>query len=130
MTEPENNFEDDMFADLYDDNDAAPKPEPSEPVVDQFSAIQSAAAADNNSSNIKHEADNDKNQYQQYHNGDDSHMNNGDVDEDDDDDIDFNLGNGPTTKFETGYQDDSHSGYNAAPQPQAHVKGPNAKEDG
>lgn len=114
----------------YDDNDTAPKAAPSEPVVDQLSAIQSAAVEDNKTSNSNYDAAEDTNQYQQHSNGDDQHINNGDIDEDDDDDVDFNLGNGPATTSASVYQDDSQSGYNAPAPPQAQAKGPNAKEDG
>lgn len=114
----------------YDDNETAPKAAPSEPVVDQPSTVQSAAAVDSNTSIGKYEAAEDANQYQNHSNGDDSHMNNGDLDEDDDDEVDFNLGNGPATTSASAYQDDTQSAYNAPAPPQAQAKGPNAKEDG
>ncbi|KAM7191872.1 hypothetical protein V8F20_009123 [Naviculisporaceae sp. PSN 640] len=129
MTEPEN-FDDDMFADLYDDNDTAPKAEASEPTGNQFSAVQSAAAEDVKNESNSYDAAEDTKQYQQYNNGDEQHMNNGDVDEDDDDEVDFNLGNGPATTSASAYQDDVKSEYNAPAPSQAQSRGPNAKEDG
>ncbi|KUI62903.1 hypothetical protein VP1G_10023 [Cytospora mali] len=122
MTEPEN-FEDDLFDDLYNDDAptrtaAASAPEPDAPV---------AEPAEHSNTNYNNNAnDNDDHHDTSYaadHDiGDDSHMNGAEEYEEDDDDVDFNLGNG-----------DSHApdtpSYNNAPAQPMH-RGPNAKEDG
>ncbi|POR38414.1 Uncharacterized protein TPAR_01386 [Tolypocladium paradoxum] len=81
MTEPEN-FEEDLFADLYDDNDASktgPGPQAAAPAVEAPKVENDSAAP------AAHEPAQP---------ADDEHMQQ-DADEDDDDDeVDFNLGGG------------------------------------
>lgn len=129
MTEPEN-FDDELFADLYNDDEPAGKAARA-PEVDQYSAVQPAAEISNE--NIE-----DGGQQQDYNN------NGGEVkyeeeEEDDDDEIDFNLGNGPSTavahhdhhdNHDRQEDDDEKPTYNAPAAPIMHTKGPNAKEDG
>ncbi|KAK0720772.1 hypothetical protein B0H67DRAFT_202549 [Lasiosphaeris hirsuta] len=122
MTEPEN-FDDELFADLYNDDDATGKA-PAAPAPEQYTAVQPEAQ-------VKHEVMNDAGPDRDYNNGDDSHMNNEEYDEDDDDDVDFNLGNGPATAVSQMHHDDLRpQSYNAPPPPPPPAKGPNAKEDG
>ncbi|KAI5922657.1 hypothetical protein F4810DRAFT_711251 [Camillea tinctor] len=116
MAEPEN-FEDDLFADLYDDNEtsaapaplsAPPKPQPpppaevvAQPELDQAPVEDVAAVAENGY-------------------GDDFQEDN----YEDDDDVDFNLGNGPTSNVAAASQQEvSTPTYHA-------TRGPSAKEDG
>ncbi|KPM37017.1 hypothetical protein AK830_g9543 [Neonectria ditissima] len=80
MTEPEN-FEEDLFADLYEDNDpskAPPPPKAPAPVVTESHPVQNSA---NDQPPISYEQD-----------GGDETMNQDQ--DDDDDDVDFNLGGG------------------------------------
>ncbi|KAF4982624.1 hypothetical protein FZEAL_1790 [Fusarium zealandicum] len=118
MTEPEN-FEDDLFADLYDDNDAskiAPPPVAAAPPVPDVQPPNLSS--------------NDQNGMFQHHQdvGGDEHMTQ-DQDEDDDDDVDFNLGGG-------GSGGGGHTGQVAAyddapsPPPYGTVHKASAKEDG
>ncbi|KAK4646662.1 hypothetical protein QC761_212550 [Podospora bellae-mahoneyi] len=151
MTEPEN-FDDELFADLYNDDDAVPAPKPAaaaQPV--QYAAVQPTIET-------RQEDSYDPNQYNDYSGGgENGNMNQDDEEEeDDDDDIDFNLGNGPSTTLAPHDQqdyNDSHNknnnnnssnsssnnnnshheerqSYSAPSAPPAHTKGPNAKEDG
>ncbi|KAH8910992.1 hypothetical protein BR93DRAFT_934543 [Coniochaeta sp. PMI_546] len=124
MTEPEN-FEDDLFADLYNDDEPAPKPQAAS---DQPAAAQPPADDDS------YEPSQEPNQQYNDQNGQDSYMNQGDGgDEDDDDDVDFNLGNGNSTAHHDHDHDheDTPQGY-GIPQQQhpGHSRGPNSKEDG
>lgn len=114
MTEPEN-FEDDLFADLYDDNEPA-KPAQSQPV-----AAPPAAAPASYETSYSEPA-----QTTEYDGGGggDSHVNNNEEYEEDDDDVDFNLGNGMTT------QHADTPTYSTPTPVAAAVRGPNAKEDG
>ncbi|KAK4138806.1 hypothetical protein BT67DRAFT_369577 [Trichocladium antarcticum] len=119
MTEPEN-FDDELFADLYNDDEPAHKPAAaSQP---DHSAVQ-ATPDDTN------EAAEDAGQYQdRHHNGGESaQVKYEEEAEEEDDDIDFNLGNGPSAAA-THY--DEKPTYSAPPPPTIPVKGPNAKEDG
>ncbi|KAF3760490.1 hypothetical protein M406DRAFT_358202 [Cryphonectria parasitica EP155] len=115
MTEPEN-FEDDLFDDLYNDDEpakAAPPPPPPEPAPPAAEPV------------TKHE-DESANSIVQHLGGDtggDYNMNGNEEYEEDDDDVDFNLGNDESHASET------PSYHNSAPAPAPH-KGPNAKEDG
>ncbi|KXX80553.1 Nuclear polyadenylated RNA-binding protein 4 [Madurella mycetomatis] len=119
MTEPEN-FDDELFADLYNDDEPASKPAAAQE-PDQYSAVQAAAET-------KHDDAEDTGQYQDHNGGDTSQMRyEEEAEEDDDDDIDFNLGNGPSTVVT--HQDEKPA-YNAPPTPAPTAKGPNAKEDG
>jgi len=130
MTEPEN-FDDELFADLYNDDEPAGKAaRAAEP--DQYSAAQSAAE-------VQYETSEDPGQQQDYNGG---AVKYDEEEEDDDDEIDFNLGNGPSTTLTHHDHNDHHDhrdhqedhdekpAYNAPAAPVAHTKGPNAKEDG
>ncbi|KAB5577676.1 hypothetical protein GE09DRAFT_528409 [Coniochaeta sp. 2T2.1] len=124
MTEPEN-IEDDLFADLYDDEPAAqPQAAP-----DQSTSEQAPAADDSYNPEL------DSNQQYDAQNGDDQDMNQGDAGEDDDDDeVDFNLGNNNNNARHEQDHDNDHDngpqGY-GIPQQQHHGhRGPNSKEDG
>ncbi|QPG98093.1 hypothetical protein C2857_007247 [Epichloe festucae Fl1] len=80
MTEPEN-FEDDLFADLYDDNDASRAPQ----------APSAAPAVDppkNEDQTMISPSNEHAQQDQKMHHGEGDE----DDDDDDDDDVDFNLG--------------------------------------
>lgn len=112
MTEPEN-FEDDLFADLYDDN------EPAKPAQSQPAAAPPAAAPASYDTSYNEPA-----QTTEYDGGGETHMNNNEEYEEDDDDVDFNLGNGTTT---TQHADTPTY---STPTPVTASKGPNAKEDG
>ncbi|KAF3005531.1 hypothetical protein E8E14_004900 [Neopestalotiopsis sp. 37M] len=124
MAENEN-FEDDLFADLYDDNDvpsapaAAPAAPPPQKVEPTYEPAQAAAApiAEVNASYDNYAPSGDVHgQGGDYHDAEEAY--------DDDDDVDFNLGNG--------------SSHNVAPKQEESVaaptfhsaKGPGAKEDG
>ncbi|KAK0671815.1 hypothetical protein QBC41DRAFT_46457 [Cercophora samala] len=144
MTEPEN-FDDELFADLYNDDDGAPPPKPAVAAQpDQYAAVQPSTES-------RQEDSYDPHQYNDYGGGgENGNMNQDDEEEeDDDDDIDFNLGNGPSTTLAPHDQHDysdqhnnnnnnsnnnSHheerQSYSAPSAPPAHTKGPNAKEDG
>ncbi|KAI1103171.1 hypothetical protein F4804DRAFT_238795 [Jackrogersella minutella] len=131
MADPEN-FEDDLFADLYDDNDGSAAPAPAAPVPAapapapqptptpaSFNPQPSIETynrpePDQVPSDVAHTVD--ENGY-----GDDYQEDN----YDDDDDVDFNLGNGPTSAAAVAHsqQDDSASMYHS-------TRGPSAKEDG
>ncbi|KAK4241034.1 hypothetical protein C8A03DRAFT_41547 [Achaetomium macrosporum] len=119
MTEPEN-FDDELFADLYNDDDATAKPAPvSEP--DQNSAVQPAAPESRN------ERPEDTGQRQDYDGGHNTQANHDEeVEEEDDDEIDFNLGNGPSATV----KQEEKPMHSTPPAPAAPAKGPNAKEDG
>ncbi|KAF5717220.1 putative heterogeneous nuclear ribonucleoprotein HRP1 [Fusarium globosum] len=120
MTEPEN-FEDDLFADLYDDNDAA-KPTSAPP------AAAPPAPEVQPPTNIHNNNNDDQNGMQQHEEtGGDEHMAQ-DQDEDDDD-VDFNLGGGG------GYGGSGHTGQtdmhdDAPTPPYGTVHKASAKEDG
>ncbi|KAK4251760.1 hypothetical protein C7999DRAFT_27838 [Corynascus novoguineensis] len=130
MTEPEN-FDDELFADLYNDDEPASKV-PRGPEIDQSTAAQPAAETRN-------EYAEDTGEQQDYNGG---RARDEEEEDDDDDEIDFNLGNGPSTTLthhdhndnhEHRDQQESHSEkptYNAPAAPVTHAKGPNAKEDG
>ncbi|KAI5462676.1 hypothetical protein BGZ63DRAFT_221392 [Mariannaea sp. PMI_226] len=115
MTEPEN-FEEDLFADLYDDNDAskaAPPPKAPAPAVTDNQPAQPIA---NEQPGVFHDADI----------GGDEVMGHEQDDDDEDDDVDFNLGGGPS----------NHAGHTAmhedppSPPPFGTVHKASAKEDG
>ncbi|KAK4152920.1 hypothetical protein C8A00DRAFT_15826 [Chaetomidium leptoderma] len=134
MTEPEN-FDDELFADLYNDDEPAGRPTRA-PEPDQYSAVPAAAPE------IKHEHAEDAGQHQDYNGGEAAQVKYDEEEEDDDDEIDFNLGNGPSaavTHHDHHENQDHHDhndhydekpAYNAAPAPAVHAKGPNSKEDG
>ncbi|KAH9906659.1 hypothetical protein F4778DRAFT_589833 [Xylariomycetidae sp. FL2044] len=128
MAEAEN-FEDDLFADLYDDNDTAtasapapaslPTPTPAPvpaPVIPQ-PAPDVAPSAEPMQSYDEMLPSAEENVYA----GDEFHDDN----YDDDDDVDFNLGNGPSTAPASipPQQDISEPTYHTP-------RGSNAKEDG
>ncbi|KAK4104626.1 hypothetical protein N658DRAFT_184201 [Parathielavia hyrcaniae] len=126
MTEPEN-FDDELFADLYNDDEPAAKSMGTS-APDQYSAAQAAAPE------VKEEFE-DRGQQQDYNNGGDATQMKyeDEEEEEDDDDIDFNLGNGPSVAVSHRDYDDQHdekASYSAPPAPAPPTKGPNAKEDG
>ncbi|KAK3327419.1 hypothetical protein B0T19DRAFT_400289 [Cercophora scortea] len=129
MTEPEN-FDDELFADLYNDDEPAAKaPAAAAPASEQYSAAQPSAPDNSDgNNNYNQEPAEDTGQYQQYNNGEDRNVNDDEVD-DDDDDVDFNLGNGPSTTNQYSH-DEAPARYDAPPPPPAATRGPNAKEDG
>ncbi|KAI0473111.1 hypothetical protein GGR56DRAFT_599421 [Xylariaceae sp. FL0804] len=117
MADPEN-FEDDLFADLYDDNDtsaaqasvpsATSQPQPPVEAAAQPGALQ---PSDNG---VPHGLENGY--------GDDYQDDN----YEEDDDVDFNLGNGPTTAAQVAPVKQEET-----PTPSFHTtRGPSAKEDG
>ncbi|KAF5267635.1 hypothetical protein IWW34DRAFT_724630 [Fusarium oxysporum f. sp. albedinis] len=119
MTEPEN-FEDDLFADLYDDNDAAKPGSAPAAAAPPAPEVQPPTNIHNN--------DNDEHNGMQQHQetGDDEHMTQDQ--DDDDDDVDFNLGGG-------GYGGSGHTGQadmhdDAPTPPYGTVHKASAKEDG
>ncbi|KAF4449271.1 putative heterogeneous nuclear ribonucleoprotein HRP1 [Fusarium austroafricanum] len=117
MTEPEN-FEDDLFADLYDDNDA-PKPVPAR-------VATAPPAPEVQPPTNTHNDDDHNGTYQHQVAGGDEHMTQ-DQDEDEDD-VDFNLGGG-------GYTGSGHTGQvgmhdDASTPPYGTVHKASAKEDG
>ncbi|KAK9438683.1 heterogeneous nuclear ribonucleoprotein HRP1 [Metarhizium brunneum] len=108
MTEPEN-FEEDLFADLYDDNDAAAKPPPAPvPVAEPSTNDQQ------NSAPRPSDAAND-----------DEEMHHDGGDEEDDDDVDFNLGGGSSNAVAAPHQDPGSS-----TPPYGTVHKASAKDDG
>ncbi|OAQ72081.1 heterogeneous nuclear ribonucleoprotein HRP1 [Pochonia chlamydosporia 170] len=108
MTEPEN-FEEDLFADLYDDNDAAkaaPAPVPvAEPAMPRSHEQNSAPKPSD-------------------HANEDEHMHQ-DADDDDDDEVDFNLGGGSNSAVAAPPQDPGSS-----TPPYGTVHKASAKDDG
>ncbi|KAK3187022.1 hypothetical protein K4F52_004188 [Lecanicillium sp. MT-2017a] len=91
MTEPEN-FEDDLFADLYDDTDPAKAPPPAQPPQPTEAAAPAAAAPTAQA--------NETSQTEQPQVEDD-------MDEDDDDDeVDFNLGGGTSSAANTAVKEE------------------------
>ncbi|KAI0171149.1 hypothetical protein BJ166DRAFT_495016 [Pestalotiopsis sp. NC0098] len=118
------NFEDDLFADLYDDNDApsapaaVPAPAPAqkaEPLNEPVVAAPIAEVHVAPAHDVYAPSGDFHGQGGDYHDNEDAY--------EDDDEVDFNLGNG--------------SSHNAAPKqeetpaaPAFHAKGPGAKEDG
>ncbi|KAG6358871.1 hypothetical protein INS49_012390 [Diaporthe citri] len=113
MTEPEN-FEDDLFDDLYNDEAPAPPAAAPEPVAPKAEPAPAPGKPEDDQSGGHHGADPAF--------GEDSHMNGAEEYEEDDDDVDFNLGNGDTHAPDT-------PSYSQAPAATTH-KNPNAKEDG
>ncbi|KAM0285678.1 hypothetical protein ACHAQH_001384 [Verticillium albo-atrum] len=124
MTEPEN-FEDDLFADLYDDDTAPAKPaEAAPPVTVSAPAPVAEPAAPAPAQN---EAYNDvpvKNKQEELVDNQIAY------DDDDDDDVDFNLGGGappppppPPSNGFSHHEEPQYSGRGSA-------KNPSAKEDG
>ncbi|EKJ76123.1 hypothetical protein NXS19_004006 [Fusarium pseudograminearum] len=120
MTEPEN-FEDDLFADLYDDNDA-PKPAPAAPVA---APAAPPAPEVQPPTNNTHDNDDHNATYQHQDVGADEHMTQDQ--DDDDDDVDFNLGGGGGYGSHTG-QAGMHDDDQAPPYGTVHKA--SAKEDG
>ncbi|KAI1336785.1 hypothetical protein F5Y15DRAFT_194739 [Xylariaceae sp. FL0016] len=116
MAEPEN-FDDDLFADLYDDNDGPAAPAPAAPAVPaQPQPPASVAAPVEAAQPIENAAPSGENGY-----GDDYQDDN----YEDDDDVAFDLGNGPTNSGPPAIKQDEDSA------PSYHTsKGPSAKEDG
>lgn len=122
MTEPEN-FEEDLFADLYADDEPAGKPsvpavhsEPSPVAVPEVSQPAPDTSHASNSHGVG-----DTQMHEEY-----------DEEEEDDDDVDFNLGDNSTgPKIATPSYHDAPA---PAPAPAASAppsnKGPNSKEDG
>ncbi|KAK7908517.1 hypothetical protein PG985_015820 [Apiospora marii] len=120
MTEPEN-MEDDLFADLYDDNEpaAAPAPAKQEQPVEQPPAPAPAQPEPH----VEEEPAYDPNQ-NGYNN--DDYQQQAEYEDDDDDDVDFNLGNNPPRDMDT-----STPMREEASTPNYHsTRGPSAKEDG
>ncbi|KAF7554822.1 hypothetical protein G7046_g6717 [Stylonectria norvegica] len=116
MTEPET-FEEDLFADLYEDNDPtkaapAPAPPPKAPVP---AAPVYQAIENHDQVAISHD------QVQ----GGDEHMNQDQDDDDDDDDVDFNLGGG-NNNMNHGISQDDHP----TPPQFGNFHKASAKEDG
>ncbi|AEO56967.1 hypothetical protein MYCTH_92395 [Thermothelomyces thermophilus ATCC 42464] len=129
MTEPES-FDDELFADLYNDDEPSSKP-PRDSETDQNTAAQPASETKNDHAEAAGQ--------EQSHNGD---AKDEEEEEDDEDDIDFNLGNGPSTTL-THHDNNNHNEHrdqkddhgvkpthSGPPAPVSHSKGPNAKEDG
>ncbi|KAK5662728.1 hypothetical protein OQA88_6135 [Cercophora sp. LCS_1] len=118
MTEPEN-FDDELFADLYNDDEPGNK--------------AAAAHAPPHTQDVqpsvetKQEQTGDGGRDDEYDG--DTHMNNEEYD-DDDDEVDFNLGNGPSGDASPDEEKPTSTLYNAPPPPPPPSKGPNAKEDG
>jgi len=100
MAEAENIEEDDLFADLYADDEAAPKAELADVKTED---VEPAAPVELEETSVKHEDQNGNGDQQMYGGG-----------EDVDDEIDFNLGGGAT--------------YGSPANHEAH--GPGIKEDG
>ncbi|KAI0386757.1 hypothetical protein F5Y04DRAFT_71198 [Hypomontagnella monticulosa] len=139
MAEPEN-FEDDLFADLYDDNEAAAAPAAAAaaaaaPVAQAAQAPPPIATPTPAQLNAHQsvEAPSQQPEIDQVY-GDPTHTieeNDGYGDDyqdepyEDDDDVDFNLGNGSAGAIAAAQQehDDSASAYHS-------TRGPSAKEDG
>ncbi|CAJ2502893.1 Uu.00g102870.m01.CDS01 [Anthostomella pinea] len=118
MAEPEN-FDEDLFADLYDDNDAAaPATAPAAPAAPAQSQPSEAITHPEYEQASEDVAQStEENGY-----GNDYHEDN----YDDDDDVDFNLGNGTTSMTAAPVkQEEAHT-------PTYHhtTRGPSAKEDG
>jgi len=101
MAEPENIEEDDLFADLYADDDIAPKSEPADVKTED---VELAAPVEPEETSLKQEDQNGNGEQQMYGGG-----------EDVDDEIDFNLGVNAVT-------------YDSPVNHEAH--GPGIKEDG
>ncbi|KAI1642446.1 hypothetical protein F4815DRAFT_291549 [Daldinia loculata] len=134
MAETEN-FEDDLFADLYDDNDASAAPPPPAAAAVAAPAVQAPTAhvptptPQNVQQSVEepnhHEIDRAHSEmaYAAEENGYGEEYQ--DENYEDDDDVDFNLGNGPSgaVTIAQPQQDDSASAYHAA-------RGASAKEDG
>ncbi|KLU84866.1 hypothetical protein MAPG_03900 [Magnaporthiopsis poae ATCC 64411] len=116
MTEPES-FEDDLFADLYADDEPSSKPAPA--------AAQPAAPTPAVSAPAEAQAEPPSADGAQ--GGDDS-MNY--EEEDEDDDVDFNLGNGSVSTAQYSSERPSHTPMPSAPAPAPTARGPNSKEDG
>ncbi|GJN86599.1 hypothetical protein PLIIFM63780_010180 [Purpureocillium lilacinum] len=113
MTEPEN-FEEDLFADLYDDNDAskgAPAPPPAAAPVNDAPGDSGEAAA-----SMTRDAENAAGGEEMVHDAED---------DDDDDEVDFNLGGGSTVAAPAPQHDDTPS-----TPPYGTVHKASAKEDG
>ncbi|KAI0909998.1 hypothetical protein F4823DRAFT_390694 [Ustulina deusta] len=131
MADPEN-FEDDLFADLYDDNDGSA---PSAPAPAPASAPAPAPAPTPVAASVpppvtekvpephaEHVFDETTRSAVENGYGDDYHEDA----YDDDDDVDFDLGNGPTTSSMAAPTKQEES-----PGPAFHTtRGPSAKEDG
>jgi len=99
MAEPEN-FEEDLFADLYTEDDSAPKHTAAATVKSEPAAASEVKVEESAEQN----GDGDEQMYGGEH--------------DDDDEIDFNLGNGGGNE----------QNYDVPPHQEAH--GPGIKEDG
>ncbi|KAF4121048.1 RNA-binding protein Musashi [Geosmithia morbida] len=111
MADPEN-FEEDLFADLYDDNDAskgpAPAPAPATaPPAPAPAPVQETRTEDAAGHDHAHDA------------GAAEDMNQDQDDDDDDDDVDFNLGGG-----------NAHTGPSAAVAQEQHVQAPTPPQYG
>ncbi|KAL1867722.1 hypothetical protein Daus18300_006278 [Diaporthe australafricana] len=113
MTEPEN-FEDNLFDDLYNDEASAPTAAAPQPVAPKAEPAPAPITHEDDQNGGHHGAD--------LVSAEDSHMNGAEEYEEDDDDVDFNLGNGDTHAPDT-------PSYSHAPAAPTH-KNPNAKEDG
>ncbi|OTA84708.1 hypothetical protein M434DRAFT_16338 [Hypoxylon sp. CO27-5] len=131
MAEQEN-FEDDLFADLYDDNDTAAAPAPAAPAAQTPAAAPTHAPAQSNPQpSVETPSQPEINQAPSdvAHTTEENGYDNEYPDEtyDDDDDVDFNLGNGSAgavaVTHSNSQQDDSASTYHS-------TRGPSAKEDG
>ncbi|CAN8106021.1 unnamed protein product [Discula destructiva] len=122
MTEPEN-FEDDLFDDLY--NDEAPAQSAPSAADPEPSAAPPAAAKDEPTA-FKQEDYNDYNQANEGDGGDESHMQGAEEYEDDDDEVDFNLGNGGGASHAM----DNDSFDNNSQSGPSHSNRANSKEEG
>ncbi|RSL47593.1 hypothetical protein CEP53_009877 [Fusarium sp. AF-6] len=117
MTEPEN-FEDDLFADLYDDNDASKAAPPPVAAAPPAPEVQPTNINNHDQDGSFHHQDD----------GGDEHMMQ-DQDDDDDDDVDFNLGGGGSTGAGHTSQVATHDDV-PTPPPYGTVHKASAKEDG
>lgn len=111
MTEPEN-FEDDLFADLYDDNDTTKAPPaPAVPAAESSKTEnQSSAPTSNETTQQDHHMDQEG----------------GDDDDEDDDDVDFNLGGRDNSNTVAATSHDT----DASTPPYGTVHKASAKDDG
>ncbi|KAI8669057.1 hypothetical protein NCS57_00719700 [Fusarium keratoplasticum] len=116
MTEPEN-FEDDLFADLYDDNDASKAAPPPVAAAPPAPEVQPTNTNNNDQDGS----------YQHQDAGGDEHMMQDQ--DDDDDDVDFNLGGGGSTGAGHTSQVAAHDDV-PTPPPYGTVHKASAKEDG
>lgn len=126
MTEQEN-FEEDLFADLYNDDEPAaakPAPAPEQPTAPPALAPSDSYDSGAHGSNDQYQP---QQSYEQHQNGEDSYMNQQE-EEDDDDEVDFNLGG--NSNSHNAQHDDSQASYGGQQHQGQARGGPNSKEDG